>query len=71
MSAFLNTWLTTCPTEPGDYLMSCMENMYEPEDVSVFRCNQGEILLATLDLFSNICVKYLHDGLTDVSWRKK
>ncbi len=61
-------WSVLCPTEPGVYFLSCMENDYTPEECpTVLR---GKELFGYLDALWNP-MKTWHDGLTDVKWARK
>lgn len=53
------------PRSPGIYLMTCMENNYEPGEIRV--CREPFIgLWAELSGVSSGPIKYIHDGLTDI-----
>lgn len=56
------------PVYEGGYYMRCMENDHEPEWVNIYW--RGGILRASLDSLGDYDLRSIHEGLTDVTWRR-
>lgn len=57
------------PTEPGSYLMRCMENDQDPERVEIWR-SMGDTLMAEVYDLGCYDLESVHNGLTDITWFK-
>lgn len=58
-----------CPTEPGYYLMTCMESDNVPEVIHIWRDEYHTIWAQCPDL-GKIRLDLYHSGLTDIRWKK-
>jgi len=56
----------TCPTKPGAYWFTCMENDYKPEAVEIIDRN-GQ-LMADCPLLGIVGLLDYHNGLTEPRW---
>lgn len=66
----MSEWSKDCPTIYGNFLMKCMENDYEPEEVRVFlRFGYKGLFCDPKDLYV-MPVHDLHFNLCDVEWMK-
>ena len=60
-------WQDTAPSAEGRWVLRCLENDGEDEEVSVVR--EGGVLMCEVEI-GRMPVQALHDGLTAVRWRR-
>ena len=66
----VKAWSTECPTEPGDYLLKCMENDNKPELVVIYLCPKLNVLRCNMDFQKGNTVDAIHFNLADPQWSK-
>ena len=68
MSANLNPWQTTPPTEPGRWEMRSDETEQEPHTVTIFS-RAGELWVRDVNVGTNTLERY-HFNLCSIRWRR-
>lgn len=66
------TTQSTKPTEPGTWLVRCMEGDYEWEPVLIEQGQRGSFrgLIVHCPHIGPTPLDYYHDGLTDIEWQR-
>jgi len=70
----MTTFTLNMPTDHGQYWMRCMENGHDPEPVTVYWIEterHGKVLVCDSEVGKRFPVKWIHDGLTEITWRKQ